>query len=153
MRDSGEDEDGNVKQFLNGDEDEDEDGECKTRIRMDYMASHTKWMERFENSIFKQQEKINDKMAEMFRLLKELTTSKVPEKVLIKEEAKSPVTKNIHSISLSRGKEERKDHDYMVVDNDINETNTKMPVKEAEKDTKAENGTKNKPIKKLKEKK
>ncbi|GJR69149.1 hypothetical protein Tco_0015214 [Tanacetum coccineum] len=40
----------------------------------DYMASHTKRMERFENAIFKQREEINDKMAEMFGLLKELTT-------------------------------------------------------------------------------
>nr|GEY37131.1 MAK10-like protein [Tanacetum cinerariifolium] len=113
----------------------------------DYMASHNKRMERFENAIFKQREEINDKIAEMFRLLKELTTSRALEKVLIKEEAKSPVTKNINSISLTRGKEERKDNDYMVADGGINETDTKMPLKEAEKDTKAENGTKNKPIK------
>ncbi|GKF92247.1 hypothetical protein Tco_0278966, partial [Tanacetum coccineum] len=51
-------------------------------------------MERFENAIFKQREEINDRMAEMFKLVKELTTSRVPEKVLIREEAKSPVTKN-----------------------------------------------------------
>ncbi|GJQ90556.1 MAK10-like protein [Tanacetum coccineum] len=38
---------------------------------------------------------INDRMTEMFRLLKELTTSKAPKNALIKEEAKSPVTKNI----------------------------------------------------------
>nr|GEU92705.1 MAK10-like protein [Tanacetum cinerariifolium] len=113
----------------------------------DYMASHTKRMERFKNAIFKQREEINDKLAEMFRLLKELTTSRALEKVFIKEEAKSPVTKNINYISLARGKEERKDNDYMVADGGINEIDTKMPVKEAEKDTEAENGTKNKPIK------
>nr|GEV73836.1 MAK10-like protein [Tanacetum cinerariifolium] len=113
----------------------------------DYMATHTKKMERFENAIFKQREEINDKMAKMFRLLKELTTSRALKKVLIKEEAKSPVTKNINSVSLARGKEERKDNDYMVADGGINEIDTKMPVKEAEKDTEAENGTKNRPIK------
>ncbi|GJR13848.1 MAK10-like protein [Tanacetum coccineum] len=37
-------------------------------------------MERFENAIFKQHEEINDRMAEMFRLLKELTASRTPEK-------------------------------------------------------------------------
>ncbi|GJS13870.1 hypothetical protein Tco_0408342 [Tanacetum coccineum] len=37
-------------------------------------------MERFENAIFKQREEINDRMTEMFRLLKELTTSKTPKK-------------------------------------------------------------------------
>ncbi|GJW32430.1 hypothetical protein Tco_0052462 [Tanacetum coccineum] len=86
-------------------------------------------------------------MSEMFGLLKELTTSRAPEKVLIREEAKSPVTKNVNSISLARGEEERNDNDDMAADNGINGTNTEMPVKEAEKETKAENGTKNKPIK------
>ncbi|GKE79428.1 hypothetical protein Tco_1545548 [Tanacetum coccineum] len=60
-------------------------------------------MERFENAIFKQREEINDRMTEMFRLLKELITSRTPEKVLIREEAKLPVTKNVNSISLTRG--------------------------------------------------
>ncbi|GKE31561.1 hypothetical protein Tco_1450883 [Tanacetum coccineum] len=38
-------------------------------------------MERFENAIIKQREEINDKMAEMFRLLKELTIRRAPKKV------------------------------------------------------------------------
>ncbi|GKC32677.1 hypothetical protein Tco_1039971 [Tanacetum coccineum] len=45
----------------------------EARVR-DYMATHTERMERFENAIFKQREEINDKMAKMFELLKELTT-------------------------------------------------------------------------------
>ncbi|GJY36348.1 zinc finger, CCHC-type containing protein [Tanacetum coccineum] len=73
----------------------------EARVR-DYMAAHTERMERFENAIFKQREEINDRMTEMFG----------PEKVLIREEAKFPVTKN---------------------------TETKMPVKEAEKEDEAEN--------------
>ncbi|GKA54726.1 hypothetical protein Tco_0753675 [Tanacetum coccineum] len=44
-------------------------------------------MERFKNALFKQREEINGRMAEMFGLLKELTTSRTPEKVLIREEA------------------------------------------------------------------
>nr|GEU41281.1 hypothetical protein [Tanacetum cinerariifolium] len=64
-------------------------------------------MERFENAIFKQREEINDRMTEMFRLLKELTTSRAPEKVFIREETKFLVTKNVNSISLTRGEEER----------------------------------------------
>ncbi|GKC89645.1 hypothetical protein Tco_1150294, partial [Tanacetum coccineum] len=71
------------------------------------MAAHTKRMERFENAIFKQREEINDKMTEMFRLLKELTASRTPEKVLIGEEDRDPVTKNVNSISLIRGDEEK----------------------------------------------
>ncbi|GKE87513.1 hypothetical protein Tco_1564988 [Tanacetum coccineum] len=87
----------------------------EARVR-DYMAAHTKRMERFENAIFKQREEINDKVAEMFGLLKELTTSRAPEKVLIIEEAKSPVTKNVNSISLARGEEERNnDNDLAAV--------------------------------------
>ncbi|GKE30330.1 MAK10-like protein [Tanacetum coccineum] len=71
------------------------------------MAAHTERMERFKNTIFKQCEEINGTRTEMFRLLKELTTSKTPEKVLISEEAKFPVTKNVNSISLTKGEEER----------------------------------------------
>ncbi|GKD16330.1 MAK10-like protein [Tanacetum coccineum] len=108
-------------------------------------------MERFENSIFKQQEEINDRMAEMFGLLKELTTNRAPKKVLIREEAKSPVTKNINSISLARGEEERSDDNDIATRDDIEKptgTETRMPVKEAKKENEAKNRIKNKPIRK-----
>ncbi|GKB14730.1 MAK10-like protein [Tanacetum coccineum] len=78
----------------------------KDRIR-DYMAAHTERIERFKNAIFKQREGINSRMTKMFRLLKELTTSGTPEKVLVREEAKFPITKNVNSISLTKGEEER----------------------------------------------
>ncbi|GKD16927.1 MAK10-like protein, partial [Tanacetum coccineum] len=77
------------------------------RIR-DYMSAHAERMERFKNAIFKQCEGINSRMTEMFELLKELTTNKTPEKVLIREEAKFPITKNMKSISLPKGEEERR---------------------------------------------
>ncbi|GJS25156.1 MAK10-like protein [Tanacetum coccineum] len=118
----------------------------EARVR-DYMTAHTERMERFENVIFKQREEINNRMAEMFGLLKELTTSRAPEKVLIGEEAKSPVTKNVNSISLAKGEKERNDNDDMAADGGINRTHTEMLLKEAEKEAEAENGTKNKPIK------
>ncbi|GJY79961.1 hypothetical protein Tco_0492712 [Tanacetum coccineum] len=120
----------------------------EARVR-DYMAAHTERMERFENAIFKQREEINDRMTEMFRLLKELTTSRTPEKVLIREEAKFPVTKNVNSISLARGEEERSDKTDETLDNIVKHTGTetKIPVKEAERN----NETKNKPIKKAEE--
>ncbi|GKC61612.1 hypothetical protein Tco_1089210, partial [Tanacetum coccineum] len=93
----------------------------EVRVR-DYMVAHTKRMERFEKTIFKQHEEINGRMTEMFRLLKELTTSRTPKKVLIREEAKFLITKNVKSISLTRNEEE---------DNKMDETpdNTKMPTK------------------------
>nr|GEV29413.1 MAK10-like protein [Tanacetum cinerariifolium] len=74
------------------------------------------------------------------------------EKVLIREEAKSPVTKNVNSISLARGEEERNDNDDIAADSGINRIDTKMPLKESEKDTEVGNETKNKLIKELKEK-
>ncbi|GKE22320.1 hypothetical protein Tco_1433832, partial [Tanacetum coccineum] len=78
----------------------------EARVR-DYMAAHTERIERFKNTIFKQREEINGRMTKMFGLLKELTTNRTPEKVLIREEAKFLVTKNVNSISLTKGEEER----------------------------------------------
>ncbi|GJV40407.1 hypothetical protein Tco_1418847 [Tanacetum coccineum] len=104
-------------------------------------------MERFENAIFKQREEINDRMAEMFGPLKERTTSMAPKKVLIREEVKSLVTKNVNYISLASGEEERNDNDDMVTNGGTNGTDTEMPIKEGEEETEAEKGTKNKPIK------
>ncbi|GJT25881.1 hypothetical protein Tco_0895818 [Tanacetum coccineum] len=71
----------------------------------DYMAAHTERMERFKNTIFMQREEINGRMTEMFGLLKELTTSRTSEKVLIREDAKFPVTNNLNSISLTKEEE------------------------------------------------
>ncbi|GJX66353.1 zinc finger, CCHC-type containing protein [Tanacetum coccineum] len=48
----------------------------EARVR-DYMAAHTERMERFENVILKQREEINSRIAEIFRLIKELTTSRM----------------------------------------------------------------------------
>ncbi|GJS08086.1 MAK10-like protein [Tanacetum coccineum] len=46
-------------------------------------------------------------MAGMFGLLKELTESRTLEKVLVREEARHPITKHVNSISLIRIKEEK----------------------------------------------
>ncbi|GJX10588.1 hypothetical protein Tco_0200447 [Tanacetum coccineum] len=92
-------------------------------------------------------------MTEMFRLFKELTTRKVPKKVLIREGAKSPVTKKVNSISLVREEEEENEkYDVAIGDNDkeTDGPNIEVPVKEAETKNRAENGVKNKPIKKTK---
>nr|GEW80014.1 MAK10-like protein [Tanacetum cinerariifolium] len=102
----------------------------------DYMAAHTKRIKRFENAIFKQLEEINDRMTEMFGLLKELTTSRAPEKLLIREEAKFPITKNVNSISLTRGEEERSEKTDVTTDDDFEKpTKTNRNAsQEAEKD-------------------
>ncbi|GKF14249.1 hypothetical protein Tco_0055711 [Tanacetum coccineum] len=117
------------------------------------MASYSERMKIFENYIFKQREEINDRMAELFGLLKELITSRAPKNMLIKEEAKSFVTKNINSISLTRREEERNGDNDVVTGDDIKKTTrTEMEVSVKEVETKngAENSTKNKPIKKAK---
>nr|GEU88416.1 retrovirus-related Pol polyprotein from transposon TNT 1-94 [Tanacetum cinerariifolium] len=97
---------------------------------------------RFENAIFKQCKEINDRMTKMFGLPKELTTSRAPEKVLIREEAKFPITKNVNSISLTREEEERSEKTDVTTDDDFEKptkTKMKMLVKEAEKEDEAEN--------------
>ncbi|GKB41133.1 MAK10-like protein [Tanacetum coccineum] len=76
-------------------------------------------MERFKISIFKQREDINDRMTEVFGLLKELTTNRAPEKVLISEEARHLITKNVNSISLIRGEEEKNANDKATSDDSI----------------------------------
>ncbi|GJT19303.1 hypothetical protein Tco_0878009 [Tanacetum coccineum] len=125
----------------------------EARVR-DYMAAHTERMERFENTIFKQREEINGKMTEMFGLLKELTTSRTPEKVLIREEAKFLVTKNVNSISLTKGEEGGSNKTKVTPENaeKLTETETKTPVMEVEKINEVENRAGNKSIKTSKSK-
>ncbi|GJX15432.1 hypothetical protein Tco_0216264 [Tanacetum coccineum] len=103
-------------------------------------------MERFEKTIFKQHEEINGRMTEMFRLLKELTTSRTPKKVLIREEAKFLITKNVKSISLTRNEEEDNKMDE-TPDNTKMPTKMEMPVRKAEAMNGAENGAGNESIK------
>ncbi|GJY20032.1 hypothetical protein Tco_0392598 [Tanacetum coccineum] len=79
-------------------------------------------------------------MTKMFGLLKELTTNRTPKKVLIREEAKFLVTKNVNSISLAREEEERSDKIDVATGNDIKkptETEMGMQANEAEKKSEA----------------
>nr|GEV85712.1 hypothetical protein [Tanacetum cinerariifolium] len=81
-------------------------------------------------------------MTETFGLLKKLTTSRAPKKVLIREEAKFLVTKNVNSISLTRWEEERIEKTDVTTGDDFEKptkTKMEMPVKEAEKEDEAEN--------------
>ncbi|GJR45816.1 MAK10-like protein [Tanacetum coccineum] len=97
----------------------------EARVR-DYMAAHTKRMGRFENAIFKRREEINDRMTEMFRLLKELTTNRAPENEEMNEDDDATTGDSI----------ERPDR-----------SDAEMQLKEVEKENEAENKTKNEPIK------
>ncbi|GJS38548.1 zinc finger, CCHC-type containing protein [Tanacetum coccineum] len=90
----------------------------KARVQ-NYMVTHTKRMERIEKTIFKQREEINERMAEMFGLLKELTTSRTLKKVLVREEARHPITKNINSTSLVKMEKEKNIENNKVVDKNV----------------------------------
>ncbi|GJT44402.1 hypothetical protein Tco_0953117 [Tanacetum coccineum] len=106
-------------------------------------------MEWFEIAIFKHQEKINDRMEEMFKLLKELTASRTPEKVLIREEARHPITKPVNSISLIRIEEEKNVKDDEVVNEIVLEpdgSDAAVPPKEVDKVNGAENRTEDEPV-------
>nr|GEY76190.1 hypothetical protein [Tanacetum cinerariifolium] len=85
------------------------------------MAAHTKRMERFGKVIFKQREEINDRMAEMFGLHRELTTNRTPENVLIMKEARHPITKDVNSISLVRMEEEENGENNVQIDKSVME--------------------------------
>ncbi|GJX70227.1 MAK10-like protein [Tanacetum coccineum] len=113
----------------------------EARVR-DYMAAHTERMERFENAIFKQREEINDRMTEMFELLKELTTSRTPEKVLVREEARHPITKHINFVSLIRMEQEKRVGNDGVVGKNIvepNNSNVAETLEEVDRDDEAKN--------------
>ncbi|GKC61847.1 hypothetical protein Tco_1089445, partial [Tanacetum coccineum] len=55
----------------------------------------------------------------MFGLLKELTTSRTPKKVLVREEARHPITKNVNAISLVQIEEDKNIKNNKVVDKNI----------------------------------
>ncbi|GJR06004.1 MAK10-like protein [Tanacetum coccineum] len=76
------------------------------------------------------------------RFLKNSRPAELLKKVLIREEAKFPITKNVNSISLTRGEEERSEKTDITTGDDFEKptkTETDMPVKEAEKEDEAEN--------------
>ncbi|GJT07953.1 hypothetical protein Tco_0842415, partial [Tanacetum coccineum] len=121
----------------------------EARVR-DYMAEHTERMERFKNTIFKQREEINGRMTEMFGLLKELMTNRTPEKVLIREEAKFPITKNVNSISLTKGEEEEGSNRTKVTPDNaekLTKTEIETLVMEVKKINEVKNRAGNKSIK------
>ncbi|GJT06418.1 hypothetical protein Tco_0840880 [Tanacetum coccineum] len=81
----------------------------------------------------------------MFGLLKELTTSRTPEMVLVREEARHPVTKYVNAISLVKIEKEKNIENNKVVDKNVlelSELNAIEPKEEV--DMKKEVGGKTK---------
>ncbi|GJU62896.1 hypothetical protein Tco_1244731 [Tanacetum coccineum] len=69
------------------------------------------------------------------------------EKVLIREEAKFPVTKNVNSNSPARNEEEENNKTDKTPDNTKMPIEMEMPLRKAEAVNRAENGAENKSIK------
>ncbi|GKA79805.1 hypothetical protein Tco_0786401 [Tanacetum coccineum] len=70
-------------------------------------------------------------------------SSRTPENVLIREEARHPVTKNVNPISLIKGEEEKSAKDNVMSSDSIknpNGSDVVVPLKEVEKENEAENG-------------
>ncbi|GJZ30903.1 hypothetical protein Tco_0575950 [Tanacetum coccineum] len=87
----------------------------------EYMASRAERIKRFEKAIFNQTDEINGRMAEMFGLLKELTSSTTPKKVLVREEIRNSITKNVNAIALCRIESEKAKENNEVIDKNITE--------------------------------
>ncbi|GKB44006.1 hypothetical protein Tco_0888948 [Tanacetum coccineum] len=93
-------------------------------------------------------------MAEMFRLLKELTTCRNQKKVLVREEARHPITKHVNSISLIKIKEENSVENNKVVDKNIVEPDKSYvvePIEVVDMKKEVENGMNNEAIWNVKE--
>nr|GEV89706.1 hypothetical protein [Tanacetum cinerariifolium] len=62
-------------------------------------------------------------MAEMFGLLKELRTSRTLEKVLVREEARHPITQHVNAISVVKMEKEKSVENNEAVDKNVVEPN------------------------------
>nr|GEY37561.1 hypothetical protein [Tanacetum cinerariifolium]GEY49201.1 hypothetical protein [Tanacetum cinerariifolium] len=88
-------------------------------------------MKRFEEAIYKKKDKINERMTEMFSLLKEFTKGKSLEKGLVREEVNKTVTKYVSAISLVRMGNNKDKGDDEEVDKSIREPIELIENKEA----------------------
>ncbi|GKF25308.1 hypothetical protein Tco_0081202, partial [Tanacetum coccineum] len=112
-------------------------------------------IKRFEEAIFKKREEINGRMAEMFGLLKELIASRTTKKVLVREEVRHPVTKNVNAISLVKMEKEKNTENNEVVDKNVielSELNVVDPEEVVDVKEEVKNGTDNEEIRSMKEK-
>ncbi|GJX56672.1 reverse transcriptase domain-containing protein [Tanacetum coccineum] len=118
------------------------------------MAAHTERMERFKKAIFKQREEINDRMVEMFGLLRELTTSGTLEKVLVREEASNPIANYVYAISLVNMKKDKSIKNNEVVNKNVvesSELDVVEPIKLVDKKKKMDHGLDDESVRSMKE--
>ncbi|GJY77410.1 hypothetical protein Tco_0482526 [Tanacetum coccineum] len=75
------------------------------------------------------------RMVEMSGLLKELTTSRTSKKVLVREESRHPITKNVNAISLVKMEKQKNIKSNIVVDMNVielSESNAIEPKEEVD---------------------
>nr|GEW36043.1 hypothetical protein [Tanacetum cinerariifolium] len=89
-------------------------------------------MERFKKSIIKQRKEINDRIEEMFRLLKEFIASRTPEKVLVREESRHPITKHSNAISIIKMEKEKNFENNEVVEKNVTELSKLNAIEDKE---------------------
>nr|GEZ48539.1 zinc finger, CCHC-type [Tanacetum cinerariifolium] len=117
------------------------------------VANKEMTMERFEKPHLNREE-INNRMVVMFRLLKELTSIMTSKKVLVREEARYPITKNYNAISLVKIKEEKNTKNNEVVDKNIielSELNAKEPKEVVDMKKEVEDRTNDEPVRSVEE--
>nr|GEV23895.1 hypothetical protein [Tanacetum cinerariifolium] len=88
------------------------------------------------------------RMAEMFGLLRELTSSRTPKKVFVREKARHPVIKHVNSISLIKIKEEKSIKNKEVVNKNIVQlvkSNIVEPIEEVDEKEEVEYRTNDEP--------
>ncbi|GKB14050.1 hypothetical protein Tco_0847973, partial [Tanacetum coccineum] len=93
-------------------------------------------------------------MAEMFRLLRELTSSRALAKVLVREEAKNPITKSINAISLIKMEKEKGSEGGEVAKGNVmefNELEVLKPIESPDKEEEMEEGTDSMSVESMKE--
>ncbi|GJW11462.1 hypothetical protein Tco_1577289 [Tanacetum coccineum] len=93
-------------------------------------------------------------MAEMFRLLRELTSSRTPEKVLVREEASSPITKSFNAISLIKMEKEKGIKGDEVAKWNVmglNKLEALEPIESPDKEEEMEEGTDGRLVESIKE--
>ncbi|GJX69836.1 zinc finger, CCHC-type containing protein [Tanacetum coccineum] len=152
--------------------------EAREGLVSNFMASQDARLSKFEADFQQQQSKMTNKIDTVLKAITDQMAGALPSdtvknpKLNVKtttlvlfahkpattwdgeqntEEAKSPVTKNVNSISLARGEEERNNDNDVATGDDIEKptrTEMRMPVKEAEKENEAQNGIKNEQIRK-----
>nr|GFB08318.1 reverse transcriptase domain-containing protein [Tanacetum cinerariifolium] len=93
-------------------------------------------------------------MAKTFGLLRELTTSRTPEKVLVREDASNPIAKYVNAISLVKMEKDKSIENNKVVNKNVvesSESNVVKPIELVDKKKKMEEGMDDKSVKSMKE--